>query len=298
MTISRRPLLLGAVVATDTLAAAALPASAASATGGSRSEPKPTVVLVHGAFADASSWSAVASRLQKAGYTVVAPANPLRGLTTDAAYIFAILKTIDGPKVVVGHSYGGAVITQATAGDASVKALVYVAAFVPDKGEQLGELGARFPGSQLSDALQPLPDGAGGTDPAIQTATFHAVFTADGGLARHPPEGGRGGAGPGDLIRPGALRGQAGRFTHDRGELLARRDDLPPRPGHEGHQVGGDSDKLRPSAATAAVAPRPCGRGGCRRRDSRTRAARSGRHRIRSAPTRSVHNRVGSPGST
>ncbi|MFF5302299.1 alpha/beta fold hydrolase [Streptomyces sp. NPDC013161] len=179
MTISRRPLLLGAVVAAGTLAATALPASAASATGGTHSKPKPTVVLVHGAFADASSWSAVTSRLQKAGYTVVAPANPLRGLTSDAAYISAILKTIDGPKVVVGHSYGGAVITQAAAGDASVKALVYVAAFVPDKGEQLGELGARFPGSQLSDALQPLPDGAGGTDLAIQTAKFHAVFTAD-----------------------------------------------------------------------------------------------------------------------
>ncbi|MFJ3897212.1 alpha/beta fold hydrolase [Streptomyces sp. NPDC090083] len=179
MTISRRPLLLGAAVAAGTLAATALPASAASAAGASRSGPKPTVVLVHGAFADASSWSAVASRLQKAGYPVVAPANPLRGLIKDGAYLTALLATIEGPKVVVGHSYGGAVISQATAGDASVKALVYVAAFMPDKGEQLGELAARFPGSQLGDALQPLPDGAGGTDLAIQTAKFHAVFTAD-----------------------------------------------------------------------------------------------------------------------
>ncbi|MFI6405576.1 alpha/beta fold hydrolase [Streptomyces sp. NPDC050548] len=179
MSISRRPLLLGAAATAGALAATALPASAAPATGGKPTAPKPTVVLVHGAFADASSWSAVTSRLQKAGYTVVAPANPLRGLTSDAAYLSALLKTIDGPKVVVGHSYGGAVITQATAGDPSVKALVYIAAFVPDKGEQLGELAARFPGSQLNDALQPLPDGSGGTDLAIQTAKFHAVFTAD-----------------------------------------------------------------------------------------------------------------------
>jgi pimeloyl-ACP methyl ester carboxylesterase len=114
-----------------------------------RATTKPTIVLVHGAWADASSWSGVLERLQHAGYTVDAPPNLLRSLDGDAQYIAAYLKTISGPIVLVGHSYGGAVITNAATGNAQVKALVYVDAFIPDAGESVGQLTAAKPGSQL-----------------------------------------------------------------------------------------------------------------------------------------------------
>jgi pimeloyl-ACP methyl ester carboxylesterase len=112
--------------------------------------PKPTVVLVHGGFADATnSWSGVIKALQHDGYPVMAPANPLRSIPTDAAYVRSVLESIHGPVILVGHSYGGAVITNAAAGLSNVKALVYVAAFVPDVGEQLGQLIQKFPGSVI-----------------------------------------------------------------------------------------------------------------------------------------------------
>jgi pimeloyl-ACP methyl ester carboxylesterase len=103
---------------------------------------KPTIVLVHGAFADASSWNGVIERLQQRGYTVIAPANPLRGVTADSAYIASLLNQIDGPVLLVGHSYGGAVITNAAASAPNVAGLVFVAAFAPDEGENLGDLSA------------------------------------------------------------------------------------------------------------------------------------------------------------
>ena len=109
--------------------------------------PRPTVVLVHGAFADASSWSPVIARLQDDGFPVVAPANPLRGIASDASYLSSFLDTIDGPIVLVGHSYGGAVITNAATGNAQVKALVYVDAFAPAQGQTLGGLVSAVPGS-------------------------------------------------------------------------------------------------------------------------------------------------------
>ena len=96
---------------------------------------KPTVVLIHGAFADASGWNGVIRRLQDAGYTAYAPANPLRGVAFDADYVRSFLRTIDGPIVLVGHSYGGFVTTNAAVGVDNVRALVYVAAFAPDEGE-------------------------------------------------------------------------------------------------------------------------------------------------------------------
>lgn len=101
---------------------------------------KPTIVLVHGAWADASSWSGVITPLQEAGYTVLAPPNPLRLLSGDAAYVRDFLSTIPGPIVLVGHSYGGAVITNAATGNPDVKALVYVDAFAPDEGENIFSL--------------------------------------------------------------------------------------------------------------------------------------------------------------
>ncbi|MEU3607810.1 alpha/beta hydrolase [Streptomyces sp. NPDC035033] len=161
---------------------AAGPAVAAQDRAGSV-KPRPTIVLVHGAFADASSWSPVIKRLQDRGYRVVAPANPLRGLHHDAAQITAVLESIEGPVVLAGHSYGGAVITQAAAHAPGVQALVYIAAFMPDAGEVLGELSSRFPGSQLSSALTqvpaPAPDGSPGLDLYIRTDRFHQVFAQD-----------------------------------------------------------------------------------------------------------------------
>ena len=111
------------------------PASSALAGEGRPGTAKPTVVLVHGAWADASSWNKVIPRLQEDGYTVVAVANPLRSLSGDAAYLRAYLETVNGPVILVGHSYGGAVITNAATGNPNIKALVYVNAFAPDEGE-------------------------------------------------------------------------------------------------------------------------------------------------------------------
>jgi len=102
------------------------------------SDATPTVVLVHGAFADASSWSGVIERLQGKGVTVIAPANPLRGVAHDSAYTAAVFEQIDGPVLAVGHSYGGAVITNAATDAKNVVGLVYVAAFAPEEGETLG----------------------------------------------------------------------------------------------------------------------------------------------------------------
>jgi len=135
--------------------------TAADAHTGGHPARKPTVVLVHGAFADSSGFNAVTRRLLADGYPVVAAPNPLRGISSDAAQVKAVLDSIEGPIVLVGHSYGGAVISTAATGDKDVKALVYVAAFVPETGETVGELAGRFPGSTVNDSLKvvPLPDG-------------------------------------------------------------------------------------------------------------------------------------------
>lgn len=143
----------------------------------------PTVVLVHGAFADGSSWNGVVEKLTHQGYPVVAPANPLRGLRTDAAYLKDVLAGIEGPVVLAGHSYGGSVITEAAAGNENVKALVYAAAFLPDEGESAAELSGKYPGSTLGETLKEvptsLPDGSEVTDLYIDQDKFHGQFAAD-----------------------------------------------------------------------------------------------------------------------
>ena len=122
------------------LALLIVPAYVVAARSDTASGPKPSIVLIHGAWADGSSWSRVISILQQQGYTVYAPANPLRGLTSDSAYIASFLQSISGPIILVGHSYGGAVITNAATGNPNVKALVYVDAFASDQGESLASL--------------------------------------------------------------------------------------------------------------------------------------------------------------
>jgi pimeloyl-ACP methyl ester carboxylesterase len=151
--------------------------------GQAQANPKPTVVFVHGAFADASGFGAVTDRLQDRGYTVLSPADPLRGLASDAAYVASVMSTIKGPVVLVGHSYGGAVISEAANGDGNVKALVYLNAFALDTGESSLDISQRFTGGQLAGALMPRPfpqaDGSQGTDLYINPAAFRAVFAAD-----------------------------------------------------------------------------------------------------------------------
>jgi len=143
-----------------------------------------TVVLVHGAFADASGWNGVITALRQRGHTVVAPANPLRGLAADSAYIASVLGQIDGPVLLVGHSYGGAVITDAGTGAPNVLGLVYVAGFAPDEGELLGAVESGSRDSVLNSALVPrrYPVGEGGETAlefGIDPAKFHDAFAAD-----------------------------------------------------------------------------------------------------------------------
>jgi pimeloyl-ACP methyl ester carboxylesterase len=143
-----------------------------------------TVVLVHGAFADASSWNGVVERLQAAGVQVAAPANPLRGIAHDSAYIASFFEQIPGPVLAVGHSYGGAVISNAAADAENVVGLVFVAAFAPEEGEILGEVESGSKDSILNTALVPLqyPTGDGAetaVEFAIDPTKFHDAFAAD-----------------------------------------------------------------------------------------------------------------------
>jgi pimeloyl-ACP methyl ester carboxylesterase len=140
---------------------------------------RPTVVLVHGAFAESSSFDAVIAGLHRAGITAVAAANPLRSVAGDAAYVASIVQSIDGPVVLVGHSYGGAVISNVTAAEGKVTGLVFLAAFAPEVGESAAELTGKFPGSTLAQTVTtvPLPDG--GTDLYIKQEDYRAQFAAD-----------------------------------------------------------------------------------------------------------------------
>jgi len=172
-----------AVLSLASTASAAGPATVKTAAG-----TKPTIVLVHGGFADSSGWGAEVAALQALGYPVIAAPNPLRGLTGDADYVRSLLQTVSGPVVLVGHSYGSAVITNAARGLANVKALVYIAAFVPDAGENIATTPdpETYPGALLNQSTivaRPFPNPAvpGGTDAdlTIRPDAFPAVFAAD-----------------------------------------------------------------------------------------------------------------------
>lgn len=160
-------------------AALAVSSVVAAAPAGGHSA-KPTVVLVHGAFADSSSWNGVIAQLHRKGYPVVAAANPLRSVSGDAAYVASVIDRIAGPVVLVGHSYGGTVITNAAAGKPQVKALVYVAAFAPDTGESALALAGKFPGGTLGEALDaPAALPGGGVELSIRQDKFWQQFAAD-----------------------------------------------------------------------------------------------------------------------
>lgn len=146
---------------------------------GQTAPEKPTIILVHGAFADSSSLNGVITQLARDGYRVIAASNPLRSVAGDAAAVSAIVRSVHGPVVLVGHSYGGPVITAAAEGNPDVKALVYVAGFAPESGESSLSLSGKLPGSTLGNSLTTvvLPDGD--EDLYIQREKFHAQFAGD-----------------------------------------------------------------------------------------------------------------------
>ena len=139
---------------------------------------RPTIVLVHGAFGDASSWRGVFDLLDGGEYDVLAAALALRGVASDAAYLGAVIDQLDGPVVLVGHSYAGMVITDAGASD-KVRALVYVDAFIPDAGESITDLQTRFPSLGLGDFLRPRPLPDGTVELTVDPDRFQDVFCAD-----------------------------------------------------------------------------------------------------------------------
>jgi pimeloyl-ACP methyl ester carboxylesterase len=181
----RRTQLLGLAVATALLANVAIATGAASGTTArAAAGPRPTIVLVHGGWADSSGWDAEIITLTGLGFAVVTIANPLRGLTSDSDYVRARLEQISGPIVLVGHSYGGAVITNAARGVSNVKALVYVAAFAPAEGESLAT--DQYPGTHIDPSkldVVPVPNPAapGGhdVDLYIKPADFRDIFAGD-----------------------------------------------------------------------------------------------------------------------
>jgi pimeloyl-ACP methyl ester carboxylesterase len=188
-TITRRTLSLRLVPAMILVGVLSLsgvgPAATASASGGSQSQDDPTIVLVHGSFADASGFNVVIQRLQALDYTTIAPPNPLRTLASDAAHIQSVLDSIDGPIVLVAHSYGGMVITNAATGNPNVEALVYINGFAPAEGETAGDLVYQFPGSliipeNLTVREYPATDpAASGQEAYINADVFREAFAAD-----------------------------------------------------------------------------------------------------------------------
>jgi pimeloyl-ACP methyl ester carboxylesterase len=145
---------------------------------------QPTIVLVHGAFAETGTWDGVIDPLISAGHPVIAAANPLRGLGTDAAAVSDLVRSIDGPVLLAGHSYGGAVITNVDPDAGDIVGLVYVAAFAPQPGESALELANMFPGSTLGDALKPVPRSDGTTDLYVLADRFQSQICADVPAAR------------------------------------------------------------------------------------------------------------------
>lgn len=173
----RRRALLATLATLASLSIVTLPSGAQAAPD---RLAKPTIVLVHGAFADTSSWDGVAARLLADGYPVIGVANPLRGVSSDAAAVSGIVKSVAGPVVLVGHSYGGSVISEAANDNGNVRSLVFVAAFAPEAGETAIELSGKFPGSTLAAALAaPVPLENGSVDLYIQQDKFPQQFAAD-----------------------------------------------------------------------------------------------------------------------
>ncbi|HEY1664689.1 MAG TPA: alpha/beta hydrolase [Trebonia sp.] len=162
-------------------AAKAATTAATTASASAAHQPKPTIVLVSGAFEDSTSWSGEITKLEDAGYPVIAPAVPLRGVASDSAYLTSVVPSVNGPVVLVGHSYGGLLITEIAANDPKqVKALVYTAAFIPEAGQTANQLITSFPGTLLGpDTTYTVNLPGGGTDTYVKPTAFRALFAAD-----------------------------------------------------------------------------------------------------------------------
>ncbi|GAB4052632.1 alpha/beta hydrolase [Catellatospora paridis] len=179
MSLSKRLRAFGVAAAALLTAGAVMAVAPTGAQATGDHGKKPTVVLVHGAFADSGGWNDVTRKLQRDGYPVVAAANPLRGVAHDAAQLKAKLQQIDGPIILVGHSYGGMVISSAATGNPNIKALVYIAAFTPDKGESAFQLASKYEGSTLPETLRPVPLPDGDADLYVDQKLFRRQFAAD-----------------------------------------------------------------------------------------------------------------------
>lgn len=219
--IPRRTVLAGAAVA----AAAATTAGPAAASGPGK-RPKPTIVLVHGAFADSGGWSRVISHLTREGHAVIAPPNPLRGVHADSAYLAAFLDTLPGPLVLVGHSYGGMLITNAARGIERVRALVYVAAFAPDAGEAVPGLQSMFPGTRLTEAALEFRHHPHGVEGYVRRSAFREVFAGD--LSRSEADLLWATQRPGDTATLSEVSGEPAWKTVPSYYLVAREDNLIP----------------------------------------------------------------------
>jgi pimeloyl-ACP methyl ester carboxylesterase len=171
--------LTGVFATTAAAQTTSAPKTATAATAATQ-QPKPTIVLVSGAWEDSTSWSGEITKLEHDGYPVIAPAVPLRGVASDSAYLTSLVRSIQGPVVLVGHSYGGVQITEIAAQDPQqVKALVYAAAFIPKAGETIQQLNTEFPGSLVGPDTTHTVSFPGGTDVYVKPADFRALFAGD-----------------------------------------------------------------------------------------------------------------------
>jgi len=175
----RAGLLLTVVAALAVPLAAGATANVAHHGRHHQSSAKPTIVLVHGAWAGPSSWNGEIERLQSLGYQVIAPLNPLQSVQGDSAYLKSVLATISGPIVLVGHSYGGMIITNAATGNPNVKALVYINAFAPAEGESVNSIEAMNPGSELSASTVTVRPSPEGNEVYINPSSYRSVFCGD-----------------------------------------------------------------------------------------------------------------------
>ncbi|MFF3940431.1 alpha/beta fold hydrolase [Streptomyces phaeofaciens] len=222
--LPRRTFLAGAAAA-GAAAATATVGGPAAATG-HPPRAKPTIVLVHGAFADAGGWSQVIAHLTRDGHFVIAPPNPLRGVHADSAYLAAFLDSLPGPLVLVGHSYGGMLITNAAYGNERVRTLVYVAAFAPDAGETLSDLQTMFPGTKLTEAALDFRHHPHGVEGYVKRTAFREVFAGD--LSRSQADLLWATQRPGDTATLSEASGEPAWKTVPSYYLLAREDNLIP----------------------------------------------------------------------
>ena len=174
---------LSTACATQPQQSAAAPSAQPTLPPNSQASTKPTIVELHGAFEDASSWSKVTRQLQSEGFSVIAPAVQLRGVASDTAALEGVISAIQGPKILVGHSYGGLLVSELASRTPDVTALVYVAAYIPQAGDTAGQLTSQFAGSLLGPATTHMVSSPDGAEMYVNTASFQEIFAAGSAAA-------------------------------------------------------------------------------------------------------------------